>query len=234
MPAGAERPAVPDPWLLLSSGPTAPALNMAWDEALLEHVAQLGRPVLRLYAWTEPAATFGYFQRQVEIAASTPLRPLIRRPTGGGLVPHEADWTYAVIVPPGHLWYARSARDSYRHMHAWLQAAFAHCGLVTELAGCCDHTGPGRCFGGGWEQNDLLFHGRKLAGAAQRRNQLGLLIQGSVQPTPRGLERTVWERALTADPEQSWEMLTPAAGLRSRVAELAEAKYATAKHNEKR
>jgi lipoate-protein ligase A len=207
---------------------------MAWDEALLEHAAQFGRALLRLYGWTEPAATFGYFQRHAEIAASTPLRPLIRRPAGGGLVLHEADWTYAVIVPPAHSWYARSARDSYRHMHLWLQGAFTRCGLVTELAGCCDHTGPGRCFGGGWEQNDLLFHGRKIAGAAQRRNQLGLLIQGSVQPTPRGLDRTEWERALTADPDQMWENLVPAAELKARVVELAAHKYSVPQHNEKR
>ena len=207
---------------------------MAWDEALLEHAAQFGRPLLRLYGWTEPAATFGYFQRHAEIAVGTPLRPLIRRPTGGGLVPHEADWTYAVIVPTSHPWYARSAKDSYRHIHLWLQAAFGRCGLVTELAGCCDHTGPGRCFGGGWEQNDLLFRGRKIAGAAQRRNQLGLLIQGSVQPIPCGLDRTEWERALTADPEQAWGNLVPAAELRARVTELAAHKYSVPQHNEKR
>ena len=60
---------------------------MALDEALLTHVAGLGRPVLRFYGWTEPAATFGYFQHHAEIAPATRLRPPIRRPTGGGLVP---------------------------------------------------------------------------------------------------------------------------------------------------
>jgi len=34
-----------------------------------------------------------------------------------------------------------------------------------------------------------LWHGRKIAGAAQRRTRGGLLIQGSVQPPPIGLER---------------------------------------------
>ena len=47
----------------------------------------------RFYAWLEPAATFGYFQRFAEVERMTLLRPLLRRPTGGGLVPHAADWT---------------------------------------------------------------------------------------------------------------------------------------------
>ena len=71
-------------WLLLQSGPCAPAFNMALDEALLEAMPRLQRPVLRLYGWTEPAATFGYFQKYAEVERATKLRPLIRRPTGGG------------------------------------------------------------------------------------------------------------------------------------------------------
>ena len=39
----------------------------------------------------------------------------------------------------------------------------------------------GPCFAG-YEKFDVLWHGKKIAGAAQRRNKLGLLIQGSVQP----------------------------------------------------
>jgi hypothetical protein len=232
--ASAERPAVPDAWLLLNSGPTAPALNMAWDEALLEHAAHLGKPILRLYGWTEPAATFGYFQRHAEIVAATRLRPLTRRPTGGGLVPHDADWTYAVIVPPGHEWYTLSAKASYQRMHAWLRDAFARLGTETALAGCCDHTGPGRCFGGGWEQGDLLFQGRKLGGAAQRRNKLGLLIQGSVQPLPPGSNRAAWETAMTQVDDRNWTTLEPSAELLRHADALAESKYATPAHNERR
>ena len=76
-------------WLLINSGKGAAAFNMALDEALLENVSRLGKPVLRFYGWTEPAATFGYFQQFSEVERATPLRPLIRRPTGGGIVPHE-------------------------------------------------------------------------------------------------------------------------------------------------
>ena len=224
-----------DPWFLLESGPTAAALNMAFDEALLEHCAAWGRPVLRFYGWTGPAATFGYFQRHTEIAALIPLRPLIRRPTGGGLVPHERDWTYCVTVPPGHAWYETRAVESYRRMHEWLRDSFTRLGLPTELAPCCDESGPGQCFGGGWEQYDLLYHGRKLAGAAQRRNKLGLLIQGSVQPLPQGVEREAWQKAMTeAAAGVTWAGLEITPGLLARVKDLAATKYSSPGHNERR
>src|SRR6187399_2034155 len=109
-------------WLLLNYGLGAPAFNMAMDEALLEGVARLGQPVLRFYGWIEPAASFGYFQKFVEIEQATLLRPLIRRPTGGGLVPHDADWTYSVVIPPNHSWYPLRASESYERMHRWIQS----------------------------------------------------------------------------------------------------------------
>src|SRR5205823_2318492 len=77
-------------WLLLQSGPDSPAFNMALDEALLASMPRLGRPVLRFYGWTEKAASFGYFQKYAEVERMTSLRPLVRRPTAGGLVPHDA------------------------------------------------------------------------------------------------------------------------------------------------
>ena len=50
-------------WLLLNSGKRAAADNMALDEALLDAMPRLQKPALRFYGWTEPAATFGYFQK---------------------------------------------------------------------------------------------------------------------------------------------------------------------------
>ena len=107
---------------------------MALDEALLEAVARLGKPVLRFYGWTEPAATFGYFQKYAEVERATRLRPLVRRPTGGGIVPHDADWTYSLAFPPGHEWHSLKAEESYRRVHEWIQRAFAKLNVATELA----------------------------------------------------------------------------------------------------
>jgi hypothetical protein len=192
------------PWLTLDSGPCAPNWNMAFDEALMEQAPATAAPVLRFYGWTERAATFGYFQRFADVEQLTLLRPLIRRPTGGGLVPHDADWTYCLAFPAGHEWHGVKAEESYRRVHDWLRLAFARLGVATELAPCC-RPGEGQCFRG-YEQHDLLWQGRKIAGAAQRRTKTGLLIQGSVQPPPLALKRGDWQQAMLAVAETEWHV----------------------------
>src|SRR5438132_1073354 len=183
-------------WLILNSGKGDAAFNMALDETLLENAARAGKPVLRFYGWTEPAASFGYFQKFSDVERATLLRPLVRRPTGGGIVPHDADWTYSLAFPTNHGWYSLKATESYQRVHEWIQRAFAKLTVATELAPCCKKTLPGQCFVG-HEKSDLLWRGKKIAGAAQRRTREGLLIQGSVQPPPISLERVDWESAMS-------------------------------------
>ena len=209
---------------------------MATDEALLELAPQIGVPVLRFYGWLEPAATFGYFQRIADVRRLTTLRPLLRRPTGGGLVPHDADWTYSVVCPPESEWYRLKAVESYRRTHEWIRAAFAKLGVTTELSPCCRKEAPGQCFSGA-EQFDLLWRGRKIAGAAQRRKKTGLLIQGSVQPPP-GVIRADWENAMCEVARElfgtSWTQLKPGEELKAAAQRLATEKYSQATYNEQR
>ena len=249
---------------------------MALDEALLEAMPRLGRPVLRFYGWTEPAATFGYFQKYAEVERTTHLRPLIRRPTGGGIVPHDADWTYSFAFPPGHEWHSLKAEESYRRVHEWIQSAFAKLDVSTKLAPSCKKSIPsfrssrreeapsqsetrsskskmdqslltsaatsvlpGQCFVG-HEKFDLLWNGRKIAGAAQRRNKLGLLIQGSVQSRCIGISiaRTDWQKAMgevgRVEFGVAWSNFAPDGTLRERAEFLAKQKYSQPAHNRKR
>ena len=218
----------------MESDKSGAAFNMALDEALLEAMPRLRQPVLRFYSWTEAAASFGYFQKYALVEQLTPLRPLIRRPTGGGIVPHNADWTYSLAFPPNHEWYALSARDSYRRVHLWIQMAFERLNLRTELAPESVKAGPGQCFVG-HEQSDLLWRGGKIAGAAQRRRRDGLLIQGSVQPPLASLERISWERAMREAASASygidWEQSSEDEALRARAFELVELKYSRPIYN---
>jgi lipoate-protein ligase A len=224
-------------WLLLQSGPCEPAFNMALDEALLEAMPRLGQPVLRFYGWTQTAASFGYFQNYAEVERATLLRPLVRRPTGGGIVPHDADWTYSLAFPTTHQWYSLRAEESYRRVHEWIQAAFARLDILTELASCCRKAAPGQCFVG-HEKSDVLWCGRKIAGAAQRRTRAGLLIQGSVQPPPLSLAKIDWQQAVcdvaVRDFGAQWLQFELDTSLRENAERLTLEKYSQAAYNQKR
>ena len=238
-------------WLLLVSGKCDPAFNMALDEALLEAMPRLQKPVLRFYGWTELAASFGYFQKYADATCATHLRPLIRRPTGGGIVPHDKDWTYSLVFPPRHEWYLLKAQESYRRVHEWVRSAFAALGIKTELAPCRrkleignfdeSRAGrkseiPGQCFVG-YEKSDLLWHGKKIAGAAQRRNKLGLLIQGSVRP-PISLKGSEWEKAMFQVAQREfgiqWDELVMGEELNERAGTLTREKFSQNSFNRKR
>lgn len=219
-------------WRILHSGPGAPAFNMALDETLLEAAPRLNFPILRFYSWTEPAATFGYFQHHAEIAAWTPLRPLIRRPTGGGLVPHDADWTYSVTIPPSNPWYDLRAAESYLRLHEWIVRALRSANIPAEIAAERRKELPGQCFVGA-EQFDVLLQGRKIAGAAQRRSRDGLLIQGSIQSLPPDADLHSWQTQMIHDlpAHENW---TPPGELLARAQDLAGAKFSQPAHNQRR
>ncbi len=224
-------------WLLLRQGKNAADYNMALDEALLQSAPELGRPILRFYGWLEPAATFGYSQRYAEIEKLTALRPLVRRPTGGGLVPHDADWTYSLVFQAGHFWHGFKAVESYRRAHEWVRDAFAKMNVAATLAPVRQKEIPGQCFIGA-EKDDVLWHGRKIAGAAQRRTRGGLLIQGSVQPPSIGLERDRWETAMCEIARErfgvEWIPLETGRELKILTEELRGGKYGQTSHNQKR
>jgi lipoate-protein ligase A len=226
-----------DSWHLLQSGAGDHAFNMALDEALLQSAPRLGRPVLRFYGWTERAASFGYFQHYAEVELLVQLRPLVRRPTGGGIVPHDGDWTYSLVFPPGNGWYSLSAIESYRRVHEWIRTAFARLDFATELAPACRKAEAGQCFVGN-EKFDVLWRGQKIAGAAQRRTRNGLLIQGSVQPPLVSPAKAGWQEAMCAAAQEresvDWGGFEPDTQLTERALALAQEKYSQQGYNQKR
>ena len=227
----------PENWHWLESGVCSYDYNMALDQALMDLAPNAAGPVLRFYGWKEPAASFGYSQHFSDIECMTPLRPLVRRPTGGGLVPHDADWTYSLAFPPGHGWYELKAEESYHRVHQWVCDAFKKLGVATSLAPEAIIAGPGQCFIGA-EKSDLLWRGRKIAGAAQRRTRQGLLIQGSVQPPPLASDRDAWQKAMLAIAQEQWKVswtrTEPSVELAALTEELRRTKYSQDSFNRQR
>lgn len=160
-------------WRLLRHGPASPARNMAVDEALLREIRD---PVLRLYEWSEPAVSLGYFQQAALVQAG---RPFIRRYTGGGLVDHAHDLTYTVVLPREHPWMRLSAPESYAMIHRGVQAVLTACGISAELTPEAAALESEACFQKP-VRFDIVAGGQKLSGAAQRRTREGMLHQGSI------------------------------------------------------
>jgi lipoate-protein ligase A len=147
---------------------------MALDEALLRHVST---PVLRFYRWSEPdAISIGYFDKYEEVPNG---RPFVRRYTGGGLVDHQADFTYSVIVPKNHPLALQGTSGSYQAIHEAVTQALKQQGFEAELAPCCLEAQSNACFQKP-VKFDVVAGTSKLAGAAQRRTREGCLHQGSI------------------------------------------------------
>jgi lipoate-protein ligase A len=192
--------------------------QMALDEALFE--AATG-PVLRVFCWDAPAVTFGFGQSVSAVRAQWGDRPLTRRWTGGGVVEHGADWTFALVVPAAEPFARIRPSESYCLLHRALAAALGGgAELVSARPGRA--RAPGACFVEPVAADILDAGGRKICGGAQRRTRRGMLHQGSLQGArPSGFLDRLWaELAGTIRPGRVTE------AMQRRADELAAQRYA--------
>ncbi len=189
--------------------------NMAHDFLLLQRYPRATAARFRHYGWRGPAWTFGYSQKIAFVRGQLPAdaRDVCRRTTGGGVVDHTDDWTYALVVPRGHALYDARATESYRIVHQALADALGEQAIPAELekrvatadeaepaaapapASTAAATGPaGVCFHRA-EIFDVVHRSsrEKIAGAAQKRNKNGLLLQGSIWK-PSCVAPVDWDR----------------------------------------
>jgi lipoate-protein ligase A len=162
------------------------AENMATDFLLLQRYPNAGAARFRHYGWHRPAFTFGYSQKFSFVRTQWPADghfDVCRRATGGGVVDHRDDWTYALVIPRGHRLEDLRATQSYREIHEALATALRAQGVaaVTKQAKEEAEEPAGVCFQRA-EIYDVVHEksGEKIAGAAQKRNKHGLLFQGSI------------------------------------------------------
>lgn len=200
--------------------PDSAALNMAIDEALLQTTRI---PLLRFYRWSEPSVSFGYFGRFDEAQEFARGRVLVRRWTGGGIVPHGDDLTYSVIIPASDLASRFSSGEIYRMVHHAIARSLRAVGIQTSLAQNAAPKISDSCFANP-VLADVIEAGHKIAGAAHRKTREGLLHQGSIQR--RNLGQRFHEklaRSLSSE-VRAWQ---PTANLIEMGKKLAAEKYAT-------
>ncbi len=159
--------------------------NMAADEAMLLSAAEGGIASLRIYTWTEPTLTLGYFQEAEARLADDRIKDLawVRRATGGATIVHDpaCEATYSLALPAGADWQPKGESWICR-MHGFLRESLQSVwGIESKLVVCGQEQklGPLLCF---LHQTpgDLLADGHKIAGSAQRKHKGALLQHGSI------------------------------------------------------
>jgi len=90
-----------DNWRLLFTPDVDPYMNMAIDETLTRKcINSEERPAtIRFYTWNETSCSIGYFQKMKDVlkAQNNKRIPVVRRPTGGGIVYHGNDITFSIV-----------------------------------------------------------------------------------------------------------------------------------------
>lgn len=201
--------------------PRPAALNMAVDEALLENASL---PVLRFYGWEQASFSFGYFGHYSEVKKRAGHRPIVRRWTGGGIVPHGEDLTYSVIVPAGHAFLVHSSTAIYAALHNAIRRALEANGVSASLAGEVTPKISDDCFANPVRADLIGSDGGKIAGAAHRRSRLGLLHQGSIQ---RSDLPAAFRRELARILCEQYDLKTLSPQVLARAASISATKYGT-------
>ena len=168
--------------LILDEPPHSGAWNMAVDAALLEEALNSGMTFVRLYRWAEPTISLGYFQKPGEHAADLRFRhlPCVRRLSGGGAILHDCEQTYSCVLPPGHH-LAEQPSELYGLMHSVVIDLLKDRGIALAPRGRDSKKSaePFLCFLRE-ASHDLVLHGHKVLGSAQRRRRGAVLQHGSL------------------------------------------------------
>ncbi len=171
---------------IIVQGPNHAFFNMALDEAISEAVRRkLSPPTLRLYEWSRPSLSIGYFQRTSDIDIDYCRKmdyPVVRRLTGGRAVLHDSELTYSFSAPDGLPLFRGSLLEDYTIISRALVLMLRLNGIDAE-ASFEKRRHAGRrspaCFRA-LSYGEITAGGRKIVGSAQRRYPDGFMQHGSV------------------------------------------------------
>jgi len=186
-------------WLDLESREAA--AQMAIDLAMVEVARQERCTMLRLYRWQASTISLGANESALvhwrrDLIESDGV-PCVRRPTGGRAVWHDTDdLTYSWA---GRCEDRAAVRRTYRELHLRLAAAIDPQGRHTALSETALIPGlaAGACFDvpvGG----EVISHGRKAIGSAQRVMGDHLLQHGAIAIRDRGGQLARYRRSQVA------------------------------------
>lgn len=179
-----------DDWIIINTGVSSAEENMRKDTEILENLDKYTGPVLHLYDWEGDCATHGYLVDPYAFLREKGVKEkglsLARRPTGGGIIFHIWDLAFSVAVPIGSRFFSENTLDNYAFVNkAVLSAAKEFLQTQEQLEIIPEDFIPmdANCKRFCMAQPtkyDVVLHGKKIAGAAQRKTKKGFLHQGTI------------------------------------------------------
>jgi len=156
---------------------------MQKDDFLLKNLKN--QPVLHFYEWESDSLTYGYF---IEISKYINIKKaekmglsMARRPTGGGIVFHLWDLAFSFLMPSRHKNFFLNPLDNYKFVNSiildaikeFLKEGFLYKDLKNDLSisNFC-MAKPSKY--------DIVYKGKKIVGASQRKIANGYLHQASI------------------------------------------------------
>ncbi len=145
---------------ILETGNNLGPWNMAVDEFLLYNYKE---PILRIYGWSKPCISIGYFQNidEVDYKKCNDMNvDVVRRITGGGAVFHDMELTYSFVTKN----FPQGIMKSYEEISELIIQALKKLGLDAKFS----------------PLNDVTVDGKKVCGNAQTRKNNTLLQHGTI------------------------------------------------------
>jgi lipoate-protein ligase A len=176
-------------WRFIESPAQDACANMATDEALfISFCRHLCPPTVRLYAWSSPAFSFGYFQDPAQELDLDLCRAehidCVRRMTGGGVIFHHQELTYSLVCTKQDLGAGRSVVESFKRSCQFLLDTYRKLGVEARFAvenpDLHDFKHPSTFCFASQEKYDILVYDRKIGGNAQKRRGEVIFQHGSI------------------------------------------------------
>ncbi len=158
--------------------------QMAADEAMLESARQ-GVASIRVYTWSVPTLSLGYFQHSADRLGESRFAhlPWVRRATGGGAIIHNGDLTYALALPK-NVAKQHNPADWHCRIHRAIAQFLRDRQMLAQVVEGAARPDPAQrefdCFAIP-QSGDVVASGRKIIGGAQRLRAGALLQHGSIQ-----------------------------------------------------
>ena len=160
---------------------------MQRDAQLLETLGATDPAVLCFYTWKRPTISLGWMQRASELLDLAACKrdgvDVVQRPTGGRAILHEDEVTYSFVGTTACPPFDAGLQATHLLLAECLQRGLAILGVDAELSR--PSSDPQRrlirqpCFSSAGRA-ELMVHGRKLLGSAQRRSKNAFLQHGSL------------------------------------------------------